>query len=178
MIGVKEESLTALELINEWKESRKFSYAIKEDRPRFDTMHFIPDKQWEKIERNISVLNGASREGIDILMTTVNLYHYSQRYLGNYNGRVKRPDKEIKPYLKKINDLIELIDGLPAFYEEKIALTSLDIKLHDNAFKKQLDALSKKALNKDTIESTINLIIEDHNLFVPSDKKTTLKNSF
>ena len=178
MIGVKEENFTAYDLINEWKKSRKFIYAIKEDNPRFDKMHFIPDKQWEKIEQNIPILDGASREGIDILMTHVSIYHYSQRYLGEYAGKVKRPDKVIPTYLKKINDLRELIDGLPAFHDEMIALHSLYIKLHDKTLIRQFDKMPKKALNKNAIESAMDQIIKDHNLFVPTDKKTSLKNSF
>ena len=158
--------MTILELIEEWEKSHPYR-DIQEDKPYSNLVRYIDDKKMIAISSKMDFLEGVDKASILLLLSNINLYLYSQRSKNNYS-KVKRPDKVLSPFIKKLDDLITFLDNTH-FDDDVNNLKLLRSKLSN---KKELQIVQfihpQQPMDKKVIRNILNIIITNNNIYVPS----------
>ena len=138
---------------------------VNEDMPYSNKVRYIGDKELINISSKMDFLNGISELDAKHFFAQIDLYTYSQRSKNNYS-KVPRPDKIIKPYIKRIDDLINDLNS-PLFKDDIENLEALKKKLSN----KQILAFyqfiyPQKPMTKIVIRQELEALIKKYKISV------------
>ena len=170
---------TAFEYFQEWRSNKEYCNPEEVSPDEYNNVHvhFIPEDKILGIENNLPILDGAKYEDLFLLFENVSLYHYSQRAKGNSRAGI-RSDKKISSYLKKIDEVYDLIEDIPYFAKEMEALTSLRKSFEEKELLRILGLLPQKPMTKNSIKKLIEYIKNNNGLDINSLDIDILKKSF
>lgn len=158
--------MTILEIIEYWENSHPYR-DIQEDKPYTNLVRYIDAKKIIDISSKMNFLEGVDKDSILLLLANINLYLYSQRSKNNYS-KVKRPDKVLSPFIKKIDDLITFLDNTH-FDDDVNNLKLLRSKLSNKEELQRVQFVHpQQPMNKKVIKNILDAIIKNNNINVPS----------
>lgn len=162
--------MSIFEIADQWSIDNPYR-DINEDMPYSNEVKYIEDKKWDDLTSKMDFLDGISEFEAKQFFAQINLYSYSQRSKNNYS-KVPRPDKVIKPYIKRIDDLISDLDS-PLFKDDIENLKALKKKLSNKSTLELYEfAYPQKPLTKKLIKQYLTQFIDKYQIPVTQkDKK-------